>query len=287
MKTLTRDSFAAAERFLALNARLLDRRRFDHLFHDGPAEPVRLAMAAYANPDGGYGHGFEPDLRGPSSQPIPAQHALQIAIDLGDPPPPGLLDFIVSATAPDGGVPFVLPTVRDEPRGPWWQAPDDLPGAINPTATLAGLLHRMNVGHPWLGPADDFCWRHLDSLTETTPYDALAILRFLDHVPDRERAAKAFAAVREPILATVELDPGAPGEVHLPLEYAPAPTGFGGTLFSDDVIATHLDALIDAQLPDGGWTFNWTRWTPIVEPEWRAFVTIESLRTLRAYGRLT
>jgi hypothetical protein len=32
----------------------------------------------------------------------------------------------------------------------------------------------------------------------------------------------------------------------------------------------HLDAQIDAQQSDGGWTFNWSVWTPGTEQEWRS-----------------
>ena len=39
------------------------------LFEDGPAEPVIEALRGYRNPDGGFGHALEPDVRCPSSQP--------------------------------------------------------------------------------------------------------------------------------------------------------------------------------------------------------------------------
>lgn len=282
MDTFT--GFAAAERFLQLNARVLERRRFDLLFHGGPAEPVRAALAAYANPDGGYGHGLEPDLRGPSSQPIPAQHALEIITEAGGDPAP-ILGYLTGITTAEGGVPFVLPTVRDEPHGPWWEPPAESFASINPTGALAGLLHELGVEHPWLGPATAFCWSRIEGLTETSPYDARCILRFLDHVPDRERAEKAFTAVREPLLATVTLDPDAPGDVHFPLDLAPDPDGFARRLFSSEVVEQHLSALIAAQREDGGWLVNWAHWTPLTEPEWRSWMTIDRLRTLRAYGR--
>ena len=48
--------FKAAAAFIAANARVLDRRRFQRLFEDGPVEPVRDAVAAYRNDDGGFGH---------------------------------------------------------------------------------------------------------------------------------------------------------------------------------------------------------------------------------------
>jgi hypothetical protein len=68
----------AAEQFIAARGRVLDRRRFERLFRGGEAQPVRDAVAAYRNPDGGFGHGLEPDARGPGSQPAAAELALRI-----------------------------------------------------------------------------------------------------------------------------------------------------------------------------------------------------------------
>lgn len=59
-----------AAQFMATHARLLDRRRFELLFGGGTAETALAALAAYRNPDGGYGTGLEPDLRSASSQPV-------------------------------------------------------------------------------------------------------------------------------------------------------------------------------------------------------------------------
>ena len=59
--------FNAAAGFVAASARVLDRRRFQRLFEDGPAAPVRDAVAAYRNDDGGFGHALEPDCRAPVS----------------------------------------------------------------------------------------------------------------------------------------------------------------------------------------------------------------------------
>jgi hypothetical protein len=63
------DRLGAARGFMAGNARLLDRRRFELLFDDGDPEPALAALRAYRNPDGGYGHGLEPDLRSRSRSP--------------------------------------------------------------------------------------------------------------------------------------------------------------------------------------------------------------------------
>jgi hypothetical protein len=52
-------------------------------------------------------------------------------------------------------------------------------------------------------------------------------------------------------------------------------------------IDTHLEALVTAQQEDGGWPIGWLVWTPITELEWRGSATIEALKTLQAYGRLS
>src|SRR5204862_8129404 len=75
--------FSAASAFVAANARVLDRRRFQRLFEDGPAAPVREAVAAYRNDDGGFGHGLEPDCRAPGSQPAAGAMALRIMDETG------------------------------------------------------------------------------------------------------------------------------------------------------------------------------------------------------------
>ena len=85
----------------------------------------------------------------------------------------------------------------------------------------------------------------------------------------------------------VALDPAAAGEVHTPLQFAPRPESLARQLFADEIIDTHLDALVAAQEQDGGWPINWQVWTPITGLEWRGWATIEALKTLQAYGRLS
>ena len=292
MKTVTAEALAAAERYLQLNARLIDRLRFDYHFRDGSAAAVRAALAAYANADGGFGNALEPDLRGAASQPQPVEVAFHVLDETAsaDEPFDGPLvrvacDYLVSISSSDGGVPFVLPSVRDTPAAPWWQTPDDPPGNLNPTAALAGLLHKHGVDHPFVEQATAFCWPRIEALTETTPYEMYPVLTFIDHVPDRERAEAAFERLAPLVKPHVALDPDTSGEAHFPLDFAPTPDGFGRRLFDDEVIEMHLDTLVQAQREDGSWTFNWSAWTPVVQYEWSGFITVQRLLTLRAYGR--
>ncbi|WP_026405881.1 hypothetical protein [Actinomadura rifamycini] len=283
MKTLTTENIERAWEFMLLNARVIDRHRFALHFLDGAPEPVLAALRPYENPDGGYGNALEPDLRGTASQPVPAQHALEILHEAGaddDPAVTRIADHLTTITTPDGGVPFVLPTVRDAPRAPWWQTPDDPPAAINPTASLAGLLHRAGTDHPWLRTATDFCWNHLDRADlRFGAYDVLATLTFLDHVPDRDRAEAAFDRHRAALAA-------AGSDHHTAIDFAPRPDGLGARLHPRHAIDAELDALAAAQHDDGGWDIAFPAWTPITRHEWRGVQTVERLLTLRAYGRL-
>ena len=66
---MTAPDLDAAAQFLAANARVLDRRRFERLLLDGDARPVRDAVPAFRNADGGFGHVLEPDgARPPASR---------------------------------------------------------------------------------------------------------------------------------------------------------------------------------------------------------------------------
>ncbi|MQY02256.1 hypothetical protein ACRB68_02860 [Actinomadura sp. RB68] len=286
------DMLNDAEGFLRLNARLIDRHRFALHFRGAGPAPVLAALRPYENPDGGYGHALEPDLRGEASQPVPAQHALEILHETGaddDPAVARIAAHLETITAPDGGVPFVLPAGPEAPRAPWWRTTDtEPPGSINPTASLAGLLYRAGLPeNPWLKNAAEFCWRYLEAPgAEPGPYDVLAILTFLDHTPERDRAEAAFTRHRATLAAAATLDPHAEGAVHSPLDLAPTPHGYGRRLFTDETVQAHLDALAAARRPDGGWTVGFLIWTPVTEPEWRGHITVERLLTLRAYGMI-
>jgi len=112
----------------------------------------------------------------------------------------------------------VLPSVRDYPRAPWWETDDRPLASLNPTAAVAGLLHKWKVQHRWRDPATAFCWRKIDEQAEIGGYEMRSVLTFLECVPDRQRAASVFEEFGKRILqrGIVALDPDEPGEVFKP-----------------------------------------------------------------------
>jgi hypothetical protein len=280
-------SLDCAQQFLAAHGRVLDRRRFERLFLGGDAEPVRAAVAAYRNADGGFGHALEPDGRTPHSQPAATEQALRI-LDQADAWDDDLVRGAcdqLQATAPaEGGAVFVAPTVEGWPAAPWWRPQEG--ASLVSTGQILGTLLARQVEHPWVETATELMWERIDALDDPGPYDLYGALRFLDHVSDRDRAERALTRVEESIRRVVTLDPEATGEVHGPLGFAPRPDSIARPLFDDATIAVHLDHLAAGQRDDGGWTFNFPAWSPAQEADWRGCFTVDALDTLRRNGRL-
>jgi hypothetical protein len=280
--------FDAAAEFMAARARVLDRRVFQRLFHGGAPEPVRDAVAAYRNDDGGFGHALEPDLRATASQPAAVEMALRIMDAAGawdERLVRDAIDWLASIAPSEGGATFVLPTLSQGPHAPWWVPAEGNPVSLIQTGQIAGVLYARGFNHPWRDGATEVMWRGIDQLTEPNAYEMFGILAFLQHVPDRSRAGNALQRIGRLLRALVTVDPDAEGETHSPLDFAPLPDSIARSLFDEATINAHLDHLAGAQREDGGWTFNWPAWSPAAEADWRGFLTVDALRVLRANGR--
>lgn len=291
MSTRKIPDLGAAEWFLAQHARVADRRVYQRLFRGGAAQPVLDALTAYRNSDGGFGHALEPDCRASASQPAAVEMALGL-LDVADAWDDALAldacDWLASVAPAEGGAAFVEATVADAPHAPWWMPEEGRPASLIQTGRLAGVLHAHGVSHRWLDGATDVMWSMIERLSEPAAYPLLGVCRFLDHVPDRDRAVATLEKVRPLLLdpAVVALDPDAAGEVHTPLDFAPLPESIARRLFDDVTIGAHLDHLAGAQREDGGWMFSWPSWSPAAEADWRGFLTVDALRVLRANDRL-
>jgi hypothetical protein len=282
--------FDAAADFLAAHARVLDRRVFQRLFSGGAAEPVRDAVAAYRNADGGFGHALEPDCRASASQPAAVEMAMRI-MDLADAWDERLvrdaIDWLTTIAPAEGGAAFIQPSVSEGPHAPWWVPVEGHPASLIQTGQIAAMLYAHEIAHPWLDGATRVMWSGIEALTSPNGYEMFGVLAFLEQVPDRKRAEDAFDRVGPLLLSSrlVTLDPAAEGETFGPLDFAPLPGSIARRLFDASTIDAHLDHLAGAQRDDGGWMFNWPSWSPAAEADWRGFITVDALRVLRANGR--
>lgn len=245
---------AAAERFVAVHARVLERHLFAALAGRGHPGRVRATLRGYRNDDGGFGRGLDPDLRGTGSEPAAVLRALEVlaGIDaLDDPMTEQAADwlFAVSEPAAESG---------------------DL------TFALAGALWQAGLAHPWLHRATDWCWTRLDGDSVPAGDGVRFALDFLDSVPDPRRAADAVRRLR-PVLAAGGTGAG-------PVELSRWPDSPSRALFTAEQIEADLDRLERAQGADGGWSPGTGTGTAGFER--RGIATVEAVRTLAANRRL-
>ena len=118
--------------YVHAHGNLWERALWDYLFSEGPLERVYRCLLPYKNPDGGWGHGLEHDIKAPMSNPLMLEFLLSVMRDTGL-PPGSLLDgtpeWLDSTQAEDGEL--TNPAgLEDYPRAQWWQEGQTIPDSI-------------------------------------------------------------------------------------------------------------------------------------------------------------
>jgi hypothetical protein len=284
------DRLDRARDFLQRNARVLERRLFDVLFDGASPGGVVDALRGYRNEDGGFGHGLEPDKRAPESQPLDVRFAVEMLELSGAEDEDMVLracDFLASVAAPSGAVRIVLPSIADHPRAEHWGdgvfEPD-----LNPTAGIVAYLHTAQIEHPWRDAATAYCFDELEHDVPEEAHTLLEVVRFLDHVPDQERAETLVppGTAARPSSRWFLADAADPEYGVTPLQFAPAPESRWRSLFDDAQIEAHLDRIERDQADDGGWPLTWEPPGEGAKLEWRGYITVRNLLVLQAYARL-
>jgi hypothetical protein len=285
----------AAVSFVTGSARLLDRRRLDLLLGTGTPEAVLAALDGYANADGGFGWGLEPDLRGSESQPAGAMHALEAlgeAAAADSPRVPPLLDWLQRSTLPDGGLPFALPVRDPVGTAPFWAGADPTASALQTTSQVAAQAHRLARHRPdvadsaWLRTATDFCVAAIRAMDAAPPaHELMFAVRFADAV----RGAVADELLDRlgrylPADGTVPVQGGSAGEALRPLNFSPEPDDASRRLFAPGVIEADLARVAGEQQVDGGWRVDFTSYSPMAAVEWRGYATVDAVGILRRNG---
>ncbi|GAA4241349.1 hypothetical protein GCM10022254_69820 [Actinomadura meridiana] len=276
-----------ASDFMAMHARTLDRRRFELLTGKGDRAALLAALNAYRNPDGGYGHGLEPDLRSRTSQPGPALHAFEVFAELAPDTAPEavqLCDWLESVTLPDGGVPFGLHVPDPAGCAPFWAGADPTVSSLQITAVVAAMAHQVAVhdeavaAHPWLDRATRFCLDTVRTKDELHALELAFTLWLADAVNDTETIELLGAHI--PANGLVHVQGGLEDEMMRPLDFAPYPGRPARALFDPEVVAAELRRLDGQQQDDGGWKVDFTAYSPAAELEWRGYATVRAVSIL-------
>jgi hypothetical protein len=288
----------AAIAFLDTHARVLDRHRLVAIL-GGAADGALAALAAYRNPDGGFGWGLEPDLRPAGSQPAGALHAFEVFDEVGPRTSDmgrELCDWLATVSLPDGGLPFALAGADAPGSSPVWARADTTTSSLHITSAVSAYAHRAGrhdpaiAHHSWLASATRFCLERVASLGEPSgAYELRFALDFLDTIADDDPAAtEQLERLGRFVPASGELAVagGKPDEKLRPLDLAPRPGRPVRRLLADDVVERDLDRLEREQGDDGGWDIDFQAGSPAARLEWRGYVTVRAIHLLRLNGRL-
>lgn len=285
-----------AKEFIYDNARLLDRKRYEYHFEGGTSVDVINVLRNYQNPDGGFGNALEPDIRCPQSQPVPTEMALGIMEEVNHAEASmikGIAKYLHDISLEQGSVPYVFKHASEYSHAPWWSTEDDTQPSINPIGRLVGLLYKQKACtdfflEDWFKKHEQYIWNYMDHETPHGYHDIIQLITFLENTPDRNKAEIYQSRVDDYLLqpGVIERDPQAEGYVQKVLDWCPLSSSYPRKFVTEEDIKTHLQALLDQQQEDGGWTISWPAVSIGTECEWRGWVTVDRLRTLKSYGIL-
>lgn len=304
--------FKAAEGFILRNARPLDMAMWNYLFYGGSREDFLAALAAYQNPDGGFGWGLECDSLNPNSAPIQTLTACgalnEIGFDESDHPIiQGILRYLDSGAdfdAQSGQWLTSVPTNNDYPHAIWWSfnpdsKPEENPLPYNPTAGLAGFALRF-------ADKDSSLYRKAEQIARSA-IDFITSGKF----PPETHVTGSFAMLYEYLSAAnakqFDLDKlketlisRADAEIcgdssRWATEYVPKPSNYiqsRDSLFypgREALCAEECELIRRSQQPDGSFPVTWQWCTDYQEFAlaanwWRARFNIVNMRFLAAFG---
>lgn len=297
-------------RWIYRNARPLELARWQYHFENGSAEAVLVALAAYQNDDGGFGHALEADCWNPASAPLQTWTATCILREVNAPKEHpivrGVLRYLGSgAHFQDGRWLGAVPSNNDAPRAPWWTFSDQSREAWgdNPTVSLAGFALQF-------AERDTALYQKAEAIVKRAAADFIAgrsktndmheVNCFWELLAGCKAAGRtdlfdeaAFEkTLQNTVRALIGTDPKAwsKGYVCTPSRFIRSPESpfYPGC---EGLPEQECDQLLQNRNADGVWDLAWSwgayeREFAIAENWWKANIAMEHLLFLRAFGRI-
>lgn len=293
--TLSSESYARARSFLMTDARPLERVRFQYEFEGGPAEAVVTELAKFQNPDGGFGHALEPDLRCPESSALATTAGLRALHGLPEELVSPLLSKAIAWLEANWSEehccwPIIGESANSAPRAPWWNYDESVAAksTFNPAGDIVAMLSCLK--------SDNFLTvkslsRQLDAMngkSDIEDHDLICLVHLAEGnlIPDVALIDTISQAIRTKISKT-------PDDL---LNYGLRPqfviNGPTSRFFEANRTETEMELafLVGHQSADGSWKPNWswfgqfTETWPIAEKDWSGVLTLDTLKWLRAFG---
>ena len=240
-----------ARDFVYRNGTLLERALFAWLFEGARLERLHQIVLCYKNPDNGFGHGLEHDLKAPQSNPLALEYLLGLMKHCGVPPGTVFVGTArwVEAQMDERGNLRNPPETREYPLESWWQ---ERGGQTMPDS-IVGNLMRFGAATPSLIDKTK-AW----ALANYTPakirentwlfmtYHAFDFFFALDKLPGLQRLREATV---DNIVSCAKAAPE--NQYDSLFIFAPTPDSMIARVLPAGLLDRALDALSDAQQAGG------------------------------------
>lgn len=268
-----------ARNFVYGHGTLLERALFAWLFDEGSLDRLQRIILCYKNPDGGFGHGLEHDLKAPQSNPLALEYLLGVMKHTAMPAGSildGAADW-VEAQMDERGDLRNPPETRDYPLEWWWREK----GGQTMPDSIVGNLIRFGCATPTLIEKTKR-W----ALANHTPasirenewlFMAYHAFDFFFAVDDLPKLADYQGATVDNIVACAIAAPE--NQYDSLFAFAPAPDSMIARALPDGLLDRCLDSLVNAQQDEGHWLDQHNL------PQWYPMTTINVLLALKRYGR--
>ena len=276
-------NFKNARDFVYGNGTLAERALFAYLFENGTLERLHQCLACYRNPDGGWAHGLEHDIKTPDSHPLALEYILGVMVrDLAI--PTGTLfddaaSWLENNRNDDGSLRNPA-SIGVYPHAPWWNGEEGSVGFGQTTPdAIVGNLSRIGKATPALLKSTK-AWVQQNLTVEHIRavdwlfmnYHAYDYYMNIDDFPDLEAHRQA---VIDNIKDCAEKAPE--NQYSTLFQFANSPDSPVTQALPDSLIKRHLDYLKESQRDDGGWTDEHSL------AQWQPYMTIFALRVLQHY----
>lgn len=285
--------------WLMSRGRPLDIARFKYHFENADVSFVLDELKKYQNPDGGFGHGLEPDFRNPNSSPIASWVATELLTEIGCwnlqlEIVQNLVDYLVNCQQKDGDwFQFSIETNNDYPRAIWWNYDEGKKAGIyNPSAALYGFLVlvaddanaklKLEEIFSRFLEDDDLEMHDLNALVRGVQYGLMADMDISDQLIE-----KVNHQIRRGCHAFIEGD--RTDYVLRPSFFFP---NFNLPFFSDQIDILKLESgwLMETATSDGTWPIPWD-WYQFegefekIKPDWMSDVIVKNLRLIHRLNK--
>ena len=303
-ESLSANSFETASDYVLHSARALERNTYNHYFNGESREAIVTELANYQNPDGGFGHGIEPDLRLPISSPISTAVAFQHIESFPEVDNDNLVkkgvNYFEDSFNPELERWFAVPReVNEYPHAPWWNYDDGEGMTVidnywgNPTAEIIAYLVEYEDFVKNLEP-DHLVNLAIEKFKAKQEYESehevycyLRLFRVISSSKKSELEPYLTKAV-DSLVRTNPEEWSNYGPSPLHFVNRPDSPRFG---LDDELIEKNLNYLIDTLEEEGVIRPNWewgqyqSEWER-AEKEWTGLLTLKALITLDKFGRI-